>query len=217
MLARLLPDRFVLWLLATVALAILLPVNGAAAVAVDAFTLAAIFALFFLHGVRLPREALLSGVSDWRLHLVILGLTFAIFPLLGLGFSLAFPGVLAPELWTGVLFLCALPSTVQSSIAYTSLARGNVAGAVAAAAYSNLIGVFLTPLLALLMLQAQSAISWGGVARIFALLFLPFVLGHLMRPLLLRFVEARPALTRIVDKGTILLAVYGAFSAATIE
>ena len=217
-LARLLPDRFVLWLLATVVLAILLPVAGAAATAIDALTLAAIFALFFLHGVRLPREALLSGVTDWRLHLAILALTFAIFPLLGVGLSLAFPRLLAPELWTGVLFLCALPSTVQSSIAYTSLARGNVAGAVAAAAYSNLIGVFLTPLLALLILQAQSAsISLGGIVRIFALLFLPFVLGHLMRPWLLRFVEARPALTRIVDKGTILLAVYGAFSAATID
>src|SRR5688572_6427606 len=217
MLTRLLPDRFILWLLATVLLALRLPVTGAAASAVDVLTLAAIFTLFFLHGVRLPREALLSGVTDWRLHLAILGLTFAIFPVLGFGLSLAFPGLLAPELWTGVLFLCALPSTVQSSIAYTSLARGNVAGAVAAAAYSNLIGVFLTPLLALLMLQAQSAISLGAIGRIFALLFLPFVLGHLMRPWLLRFVESRPALTRIVDKGTILLAVYGAFSAATID
>src|SRR5688572_31865915 len=186
MLTRLLPDRFILWLLATVLLALRLPVTGAAASAVDVLTLAAIFLLFFLHGVRLPREALLSGVTDWRLHLAILALTFALFPLLGLALSAAFPGLLAPELWTGLLFLCALPSTVQSSIAYTSIARGNVGGAVAAAAYSNLIGVFLTPLLALLMLQAQSAtISLAAFIRIFALLFLPFVIGHLLRPLLL--------------------------------
>jgi solute carrier family 10 (sodium/bile acid cotransporter), member 7 len=218
MLTRLLPDQFILWLLATVLLALRLPVAGAAATAVDLLTLAAIFLLFFLHGVRLPREALLSGVTDWRLHLVILALTFALFPLLGLALSAVFPSLLAPELWTGFLFLCALPSTVQSSIAYTSIARGNVAGAVAAAAYSNLAGVFLTPLLVWLMLQAQSAsISWGSIARIFALLFLPFVLGHAMRPLLIRFVEERPRLTTIVDKGTILLAVYGAFSAATID
>ena len=216
MLSRLLPDLFILWLAAAVALALLLPVAGLAAQAVDILTLASIFALFFLHGVRLPREALLSGVTDWRLHLAILALTFALFPLLGLAFAALMPGLLAPELWTGLLFLCALPSTVQSSIAYTSIARGNVAGAVAAAAYSNLVGVFLTPLLVWLMLQAQSAsISWASVARIFALLFLPFVLGHAMRPLLLGFVERRPRLTTIVDKGTILLAVYGAFSAAT--
>ncbi|MGZ8350219.1 MAG: bile acid:sodium symporter, partial [Allosphingosinicella sp.] len=163
MLARLLPDRFILWLLAAVALAVALPVAGRAAAAVDGLTLAAIFALFFLHGVRLPREALLSGITDWRLHLAILALTFAVFPLAGLALSQALPGLLAPELWTGVLFLCALPSTVQSSIAYTSLARGNVAGAVAAAAFSNLLGVFLTPLLVALMLEAQGAqVSLAG-------------------------------------------------------
>ena len=105
---------------------------------------------------------------------------------------------------------------MQSSIAYTSIARGNVAGAVAAAAYSNLLGVFLTPLLAWLMLAAESHVSLDGLTRIFALLFLPFVIGHAMRPWLLGFVSARPALTMIVDKGTILLAVYGAFSAATV-
>ena len=218
MAARLLPDRFILWLLAAVALAAALPVAGAAAEAVDVLTLAAIFVLFFLHGVRLPREALLAGVTDWRLHLAILALTFALFPLAGLGLSLALPGLLAPELWTGLLFLCALPSTVQSSIAYTSIARGNVAGAVAAAAFSNLIGVFLTPLLAALMLEAQGVqLSLGGILRIFALLFLPFLLGHAVRPWLSRAVAARPRLTTFVDKGTILLAVYGAFSAATVE
>jgi sodium/bile acid cotransporter 7 len=216
--SRLLPDRFILWLLATVALAALLPVAGAAAAAVDAITLAAIFALFFLHGVRLPREALLSGVTDWRLHLAILALTFVLFPIAGLALSFAFPGLLPPELWTGILFLCALPSTVQSSIAYTSIAGGNIAGAVAAAAFSNLIGVFLTPALAAFMLEAQGvSISLAGIGKIFALLFLPFLLGHALRPLLIAFVMARSGLTTIVDKGTILLAVYGAFSAATVE
>lgn len=218
MLARLLPDRFILWLLAAVLLGLRLPVAGAAAAAVDALTLAAIFALFFLHGVRLPREALVAGVTAWRLHLAILGLTFALFPLAGLALSLAMPGLLAPELWTGLLFLCVLPSTVQSSIAYTSIARGNVAAAVAAAAFSNLVGVLLTPLLAALMLEAQgAAISPAGIGKIFGLLFLPFLLGHAARPWLLPPVAKRPALTMTVDKGTILLAVYGAFSAATID
>jgi solute carrier family 10 (sodium/bile acid cotransporter), member 7 len=216
--SRLLPDRFILWLLATVALAAAFPVSGAAARSVDMLTLAAIFALFFLHGVRLPREALIAGVTDWRLHLAILGLTFVAFPIIGLALSLAFPGLLPLELWTGLLFLCALPSTVQSSIAYTSIAGGNVAGAVAAAAFSNLLGVFLTPAFAALLLEAQGAeISLAGIGKIFALLFLPFLIGHAMRPLLLSFVAARPRLTTIVDKGTILLAVYGAFSAATVE
>ena len=218
MLARLLPDRFILWLLVAVLLGLRLPVAGDAAVVVEWTTLAAVFALFFLHGVRLPREALIGGVTDWRPHLAILAVTFAIFPLAGLALAFAFPSLLAPELWTGLLFLCVLPSTVQSAIAYTSLARGNVAGAVAAAAFSNLIGVFLTPLLVLALLEAQGAgVSLGGIGRIFALLFLPFVLGHALRPWLLALIAARPKLTNLVDKGVILLAVYGAFSAATIE
>ena len=218
MLARLVPDRFILWLLGAVVLATLLPVRGIAAALVDGLTLAAIFALFFLHGVRLPREALLSGVTDWRLHVAILASTFVAFPLIGLGLAATLPGALTPELWTGILFLCALPSTVQSSIAYTSIAGGNVAGAVAAAAFSNLIGVFLTPLLVTLLLEAQgAAISVTGIGKIVALLFLPFLLGHALRPLLLPLVKDRPRLTTVVDKGTILLAVYGAFSAAVVE
>lgn len=211
-------DRFILWLLAAVVLATLLPLRGAVAKAGDALTLAAIFALFFLHGVRLPREALVAGLADWRLHAAILACTYALFPLAGLGLSLALPGLLSPMLWTGLLFLCALPSTVQSSIAYTSIAGGNVAGAVAAAAFSNLLGVFLTPLLLALMLEAQGAsVSLAGVGKIALLLFLPFLLGHALRPRLFPLVAHRPRLTTIVDKGTILLAVYGAFSAAAVE
>ena len=212
-----LPDRFVLWLLATVVLGLAAPVSGEWLEAVDLLTLAAIFTLFLLHGARLPREALIAGLVDWRLHLTILAISFALFPLAGLLLWSLFPGLLQPEIWAGLLFLCALPSTVQSSIAYTSMAGGEVAGAVAAAAFSNLAGVFLTPLLVALMLQTQgAAFDPAGVLRIFALLFLPFVLGHLLRPLLRRPIEHWPKLVLTVDKGTILLAVYGAFSAATL-
>lgn len=218
MLARLLPDRFLLWLIAALVLATLLPVRGAAAAAVDWATYAAIFALFFLHGARLPREALVSGFADWRLHGAILAATYAVFPLATLGLAFALPDLLSPPLWAGMLFLSALPSTVQSSIAYTSMAGGNVAGAVAAAAFSNLIGVFLTPLLVSLMLEAQGvAISPGGIGRIFALIFLPFLLGHALRPIVFPLIAERPRFTTAVDKGTILLAVYGAFSAATVD
>ena len=212
------PDRFILWMVAAVIAASLLPVRGVAAVLVDYATLAAIFALFFLHGVRLPREALVAGITDWRLHVAILASTFAIFPIAGIGLAAAFPGLLSPALWTGVLFLCALPSTVQSSIAFTSMAGGNVAGAVAAAAASNLIGVFLTTALVSLMLSTQEAeMAWSGIGKIVGLLFLPFLLGHALRPWLFPLVADRPGLTLVVDKGTILLAVYGAFSAAMVD
>lgn len=218
MLRRLLPDRFLLWLLAAIALAWVAPVSAAPAAAVDILTYAAIFALFFLHGARLPRESLIAGFADVRLHGTILLITYALFPLIGLAFFHAAPGLLNPLLWTGFLFLCVVPSTVQSSIAYTSMAGGNVAGAVAAAAFSNMAGVFLTPFLAGLLLGAQGAsLSLSGIGRIFALLFLPFLVGHALRPFVLPLLERRPALTTLVDKGTILLAVYGAFSAAVVD
>ena len=218
LLSRIFPDRFIPWMLGTVVLALVLPVRGPAAGLVEIATLVAIFALFFLHGVRLPREALLAGLTDWRLHLAILAATYLVFPLAGIGLAAAFPELLSPELWTGMLFLCALPSTVQSSIAFTSMARGNVAGAVAAAAASNLLGVFLTPLLVSLMLSAQGAsVSAAGIGRIVMILFVPFLLGHALRGRLFPLVAHRPTLTLSVDKGTILLAVYGAFSAATVD
>ncbi|MFN3725131.1 MAG: bile acid:sodium symporter family protein [Allosphingosinicella sp.] len=218
MLGRLLPDRFVLWLIGAVALAVVAPVSSAPAAIADYITYAAIFALFFLHGARLPREALVAGFADVKLHAAILSVTYAVFPLIGLAMLWLMPSLLDPIIWTGILFLCCVPSTVQSSIAYTSMAGGNVAGAVAAAAFSNMAGVFLTPLLAGLLLDAQgAAISPSGIGRIFVLLFLPFILGHAMRPWIFPLIEKRPALTTGVDKGTILLAVYGAFSAAMVD
>lgn len=218
LLDRIVPDKFILWMVAAVIAASLVPATGAAAVLVDRATLAAIFALFFLHGLRLPREALVAGIADWRLHVAILASTFLVFPVAGVALAAAFPGLLPPALWTGILFLCALPSTVQSSIAFTSMAGGNVAGAVAAAAASNLLGVFLTPALVSLMLSAQGAeLAWSGIGKVVGLLFVPFVLGHLLRPWLFPLVASRPRLTIMVDKGTILLAIYSAFSAAMVE
>ena len=218
MLARLLPDRFILWLIAALLLGMALPARGSAAEIIDAVTLGAIFLLFFLHGVRLPREALTAGVTDWRFHAAVLLVTFAVFPLAGAALATFFPGLLAPGLWTGILFLCALPSTVQSSIAFTSMGRGNVAGAVAAAAFSNLAGVFLTPLLVALLVGSEGvSLSGGAILRIVGLIFLPFLLGHALRPLLARWADRTRGLVLVVDKGTILLAVYGAFAAATVE
>src|SRR5688500_14831578 len=119
MLSRLLPDRFILWLVGAVALAIVAPVSSAPAAIVDYVTYAAIFALFFLHGARLPREALIAGFADVKLHAAIRSVTYAVFPLIGLTMLWLVPGLLDPIIWTGILFLCCVPSTVQSSIAYT--------------------------------------------------------------------------------------------------
>lgn len=219
LLARLRPDNFTLALLATVLLASLLPARGALAGALDTVTDIAIALLFFLHGARLPRQAIVAGLLHWRLHLVILACTFVLYPLLGLAAGPLARLALTPELALGLLFLCALPSTVQSSIAFTSLAGGNVAAAVCSASLSSLLGVFLTPWLMTWLAGSSGAMAnpLAAITKIMLLLLAPFVAGHLLRPWIGARVDAAKPLLRYTDQGTILLVVYAAFGAAVIE
>lgn len=214
---RFLPDPFILALLATVALATLAPADGAAATWVGYVATAAVVLLFFVHGVRLPRESLVAALLHWRLHLMILATTYAFFPLVGMAMSKAMPSLLPAGLWAGVLFLCALPSTVQTSIAYTSMAKGNVAASVASAAASNLLGIALTPLLAGLLLHTQGGdVPLSGIWKVVLQLLLPFVVGHALRPWLGEWAAKQRKLLTYSDRLTVLLSVYSAFSAAVI-
>ena len=215
---RFLPDPFIPAVLAVVLAATLWPATGDAAGVVNKLATAAVMLLFFLHGVKLARDRLIASVTHWRLHLLILGSTYVLLPLLGLGLNKLFPSLLPVHLWAGVLFLCALPSTVQMSIAFTSMARGNVAASVASAALSNLLGVVATPLIAGILLQAQgdAAVPLSGVWKIFLQLLLPFVVGHMLHSRLAGWAIRNKALIGWSDRLTILLAIYSAFSAAVI-
>ncbi|MDR7377304.1 sodium/bile acid cotransporter 7 [Rhodoferax ferrireducens] len=217
---RFLPDNFTLVLIAVVTLASILPAQGLVAQGFELLTTAAIALLFFLHGARLSRAAVVAGLSHWRLHLLVLGCTFVLFPLLGLGLKPLFSAMLTPDLALGMLFLCALPATVQSAIAFTAMARGNVAAAVCSASASSLIGVFITPLLVSLIVVAggvSTANPWDAVGRIMLQLMLPFVAGQLLQPWVGDTVKRHAAGLKFVDQGSILLVVYTAFSAAVVE
>jgi sodium/bile acid cotransporter 7 len=160
-----------------------------------------------------------AGLLHWRLHLTILACTFVLFPLLGLLFKPLDGWLLTPELYIGVLFLCALPSTVQSSIAFTSMARGNVPAAVCSASLSSILGVFLTPLLLALLAGTEGGMHnpVQAIASIMLQLLVPFVAGHLLRPWIAGWVERQRALLRYTDQATILLVVYSAFGEAVSE
>ncbi|WCT75272.1 bile acid:sodium symporter [Sphingomonas naphthae] len=218
MLRRLLPDPFILLLVSTVALASILPASGVGAQIVGWLATAAVVLLFFLHGAKLPREAVIAGLRHWRLHLTILSFTFLIFPLVGFGASKLFAGLMDPVLWTGILFLAALPSTVQSSIALTSLAKGNVPGAIASASASQILGIFLTPpIIGVLASAHGGGVELGSVGGILLQLLAPFVAGHLLRPWIGAFVDRNKKYIGYSDRSAILLSVYSAFSAAVIE
>ncbi|WP_233799727.1 bile acid:sodium symporter family protein [Paraburkholderia sp. HP33-1] len=216
-----LPDNFTLCLVGTVILASILPVHGQAAVGFNWVTNIAVGLLFFLHGAKLSREAIIAGATHWRLHLVVLLSTFALFPLLGLALKPVLSPLVTPSLYAGVLFLCTLPSTVQSSIAFTSIAKGNVPAAVCSASASSLLGIFVTPALVSVIVTNQAASGgtspWHTIGNIVLQLLVPFVAGQLLRPLIGKWIEKHRGVLKFVDQGSILLVVYGAFSEAVTE
>ena len=211
-------EPFILMLLGTVLLATLLPARGGMATMVAWAADIGIVLLFFLHGAKLSRDAIWEGARNWRLHLTVLAVSFGLFPILGLGLR-AVPGI-DSAVAAGLLFLTLLPSTVQSSIAFTAIARGNVAAAVCSASFSNLLGIVLTPALVALLMPGAGAghgISTSAVEAIVLQLLVPFVAGHLLRPWIGGFVVRRKQWLTIVDRGSILLVVYSAFGAAVVE
>ncbi|MDE2404799.1 MAG: bile acid:sodium symporter [Sphingomonadales bacterium] len=216
MFARLRPDPYVLLLLAMVAAATVLPPRGAFVPVASGLANGFIVLLFFLHGARLSREAVLDGLRAWRLHALVFALTYGLFPLLGLGLR-AIPG-LDPAVATGLLFLTLLPSTVQSSIAFTAVAGGNVAAAVCSASFSNLAGIVVTPLLVALLITGKAGgFSASAVETIVFQLLVPFLAGHLLRPWIAAWVARQKRLVTLVDRGSILLVVYVAFGAAVVQ
>ena len=140
-------DWYIGAIVGMVVLASILPARGAAAPLVSDLTKAGIALVFFLHGAKLSQEAVIRGLLHWRLHGLVLATTFVLWPLLGLG-AAGLPGWIVPAaLAPGLVYLACLPSTIQSAIGFTAIGKGNVAAAVCGASVSNLLGMFITPLL----------------------------------------------------------------------
>ena len=215
--SRLKPDWYIILIFSMVVLASLLPARGAATPVFGVATQVAIALVFFLHGAKLSREAVIKGVTHWRLHLLVLAATFVMFPVLCLGLA-ALPGAITPAaLAPGLIFLGCLPSTIQSSIGFTAIARGNVAATVASATASNLLGIALTPILAAVLMHTQGGFSLESAQSIVLQLLLPFIAGQMLRPWVGPWITKRSKIVGYVDRGSILLVVYAAFSEAVVE
>ena len=216
---RLLFDNFTLALLAVIAIATFLPAEGQGAVIFGWATTLAIALLFFMHGAKLSREAILAGAGHWRLHLLVFACTFVMFPLLGLALKPVLTPLVGTELYLGILYLCALPATVQSAIAFTSLARGNIPAAICSAAASSLLGIFLTPVLVMLLLgvEGEAGSTLDSIGKIVLQLLVPFVAGQIARRWIGAWVTRNKSWLKVVDQSSILLVVYTAFSDAVVE
>ena len=210
-------DGFTLLLIGAVLLASFAPASGGMARAVDLMADVSVVLLFFLHGARLQREAVVAGLLHWRLHLTVLAASFLLFPALGLALR-PLADAVAPHarFGAGLLFLCCLPSTVQSSIAFVSIARGNVAAAVCAASASNLLGILVTPMLVGLLLATQGSLSGDAVGTLATQLLLPFLLGQMLHTRIGGWVARNKGWLGPIDRTAVILMVYSAFGAAVL-
>ncbi|SFG75303.1 solute carrier family 10 (sodium/bile acid cotransporter), member 7 [Corynebacterium spheniscorum] len=208
-------DILIVLIICAVILAIIFPARGAFAEWFSIATSIAIAILFFLYGARLSTQEALAGLKNWKLHLIILVFTFVVFPIIGLGLK-PLDSILGHELYLGILYLTLVPSTVQSSVAFTSIARGNVAGAIVAASASNLAGVFLTPLLVMALMSTGSGVHVDGQVflDIALQLLAPFILGQLLRRWVGKVAANKG--TKLVDRGSIAMVVYSAFSSGVV-
>ena len=210
-------DPLIIFIVLAVIVAIFFPISGRPAEWFSTATVVAVAVLFFLYGARLSTREALDGLTNWRLHATILAFTFVLFPLIGVALR---PVGMAynPELYMGVLYLTLVPSTVQSSVAFTSIARGNVAGAIVSASASNVLGVVATPALVMLLMSQRSGGSGVVIdAHVFGdialQLLLPFILGQFARRWGSVAEFAAKKATKLVDRGSIVMVVYSAFSA----
>lgn len=209
-------DWFLFGMVCAVFLAWLWPAPGAhgGALHPELLNKLGVALIFFLHGLTLSSDAFKAGTLRWPLHLIVQAATFVVFPLLGLALIALLGAHLSDDLRAGVFFLCALPSTVSSSVALTAVARGHVPAALFNATLSSLLGVFLTPLwlTAVRPAGASGSLPLGSVILdLIVWLILPLAIGQSLRPFLGKIAARhKPQISR-VDRATILLLIYTSF------
>ncbi len=206
-------DPFMAAMFAAIAAGMIWPAVGHVATALDHASAAAVALLFFFHGAVVAPRDIARGLTQWRLHALIFGLTFGAFPILVLPLILI-PGL--PEgLTTGFVYLAVLPSAVSSSIAYTAMARGNVPGAICAAAASNVLGLLLTPVLLSVFLRVSPEAGFdllGSVRGVVIQLLAPFAAGQTARLVAPSWIARYESRLGQYDQAVIVLVIYVAFS-----
>ncbi|MBV7363652.1 bile acid:sodium symporter [Actinomycetaceae bacterium TAE3-ERU4] len=209
-------DYYILLLLLVLSVGILIPLPSQLVTIISFAAKAAVVLLFFLYGARLPTNEVIDGLKNWKVQTLVFIATFFLFPLFGLASHKLLIPILGSDFALGFLFLTLLPSTIQSSVTFTSIAHGNVPAAVCAATVSNLSGMFITPFLAGIFLnQSGVTFSFHTITGVLFQLLLPFVCGQLLQSYIGQTIRKYPQVTSLTDRTTIVLIVASAVASAT--
>lgn len=215
MLKKIKLDRFVLAIIASVALAYLFPQPGAkdSVIPLDIIGSIGISLIFFFYGLTLNNEAIKNGLSNWRLHVTVQTGTFILFPLLVIIF---YPFVKDTDyqlMWLSFLFLAALPSTVSSSVVMVSLAKGNLTGAIFNASISGILGILFTPFWIILFIdETRVNLNFSRIyLQLLTEIVIPLAAGLVLRRFLGSWAKKNKRTLDLFDKFIILLIVYKSF------
>eukprot|EP01083_Nonionella_stella_P207078 752596_1 len=126
--------------------------------------------LFFVIGLGVKLEYLKRACLFWQMNALCHFIIFVYFPLIGFGIyqiSLIFPtGTVSNEmnaLLKGIIILCTLPATAASAVVFTANANGNEAAAAINCTMSNVLGIFISPILILIFTGATTTIDAGDI------------------------------------------------------
>jgi len=169
--------------------------------------------IFFFQGLTLSMAAIRDGLMQWRLHIFVQAFIFVLIPLAALAMIITTHPLLSQDMRTGFFFLAVLPTTIATSVAYTFMTNGNVAGAVFNSSLANVAGILITPLWVSAWLQAGGVpIPLGQLLLDISLLLLvPFVAGQILRPFVYRVADALKKTFSTTSSLIIVFIVYAAF------
>jgi sodium/bile acid cotransporter 7 len=183
-------------------------------VPLDAIGSLGISLIFFFYGLKLARGKIISGVKNWKLHLLVQCSTFVLFPLIILLVHPFIHTQSALSIWLAFLFLGALPSTVSSSVVMVSIAKGNVPAAIFNASISGLIGIAITPLwMGLFLTQSSADFDLSEIYfKLTVEILGPVLLGLLLQRRLGKYAQQYSSQLSLFDKSVILLIIYKSFA-----
>lgn len=208
-------DPFMAGIVGMMILGLILPIPESAVAPIKSISNVGIFILFLLYGARLSTLEVLRGMKNFKLQGAVLLATFLVFPVLGLALQQLTAPFLGAGLAAGLLYVSLLPSTVQSSVAFVAVARGNVPGAIVAATVSNVAGMFITPIFVLWFMGATGSVGTDSLISILTLLLLPFIIGQIIQRWVGDWLRKHKSLTTMWDRVTILMIVFVAVVTAT--